>query len=139
MNIDIIFTALMLMALFKGIRKGFIVALFSFLAFFVGLAAALKLSVFVANQLSQSIHVTGFWLPVVSFLLVFLLVALIVRLGARWLQKTIELVWLGWMNRLLGVIFYALLYVMILSILLFYATEINLFRQDTINASKTYH
>jgi membrane protein required for colicin V production len=139
MIVDIIFTALMLMAIFKGIRKGFIVALFSFLAFFIGLAAALKLSAFVAIQLSQSIHVTAFWLPVISFLLVFLLVAFIVRLGARWLQKTIELAWLGWMNRLLGVIFYALLYVMILSILLFYATEINLLRKDAIDASKTYH
>jgi membrane protein required for colicin V production len=139
MIIDIIFTALMLMALFKGIRKGFIVALFSFLAFFIGLAAALKLSAFVATQFSQSIHATGFWLPVISFLLVFLLVAFVVRLGAKWLQKTIELALLGWLNRLLGVIFYALLYVMILSILLFYATEINLLHQDAINASMTYH
>src|SRR6478609_4326995 len=103
MIIDIIFVAMMLMALFKGLRKGFIVALFSFLAFFIGLAAAIKLSAIVATQFSQTIHATGFWLPVISFLLVFLLVAFLVRLGARWFQKTIELAWLGWMNRLLGV------------------------------------
>ena len=121
MTIDIIFTVLMLMALFKGLSKGFIVALFSFFAFFLGLAAAIKLSAIVATQFSQTIHATGIWLPVISFLLVFLLVAFLVRLGAKWLQKTIELAWLGWMNRLLGVIFYALLYVMIFSILLFYA------------------
>src|SRR6476646_1450195 len=137
--IDIIFVALMLMALYKGWTKGFIVAIFSFLAFFVGLAAAIKLSAIVATQFSQSVNVTGFWLPVISFMLVFLLVAFLVRLGARWLQKTIELAWLGWINRLLGVIFYALLYVMIYSILLFYATEINLLQQNAIESSKTYH
>ena len=139
MTIDIIFTVLMLMALFKGLSKGFIVALFSFFAFFIGLAAAIKLSAIVATQFSQTIHATGIWLPVISFLLVFLLVAFLVRLGAKWLQKTIELAWLGWMNRLLGVIFYALLYVMIFSILLFYATKINLIQQNAIDASKTYH
>src|SRR5437763_1607764 len=138
MTIDIIFAVLMLMALFKGLSKGFIVALFSFLAFFVGLAAAIKLSAIVASQFSQTIHVAGFWLPVISFLLVFIIVAFLVRLGARWLQKTIELVWLGWMNRLLGVIFYALLYIMIFSILLFYASEINLLQQNAISESKTY-
>jgi membrane protein required for colicin V production len=139
MTIDIIFIVLMLMALFKGLSKGFIVALFSFFAFFIGLAAAIKLSAVVATQFSQTIHATGIWLPVISFLLVFLLVAFLVRLGAKWLQKTIELAWLGWMNRLLGVIFYALLYVMIFSILLFYATKINLLQQNAIDASKTYH
>ncbi len=138
MTIDVIFTVLMLMALFKGITKGLIVALFSLLAFFVGLAAALKLSAVVAVRLSNHTNITAFWLPIISFALVFLLVAFLVRLGAGWVQKTIELVWLGWLNRLLGVIFYMILYIIIFSILLFYATQINLIKEDTINASKTY-
>lgn len=139
MTIDIIFAILMLMAIYKGWTKGLIVAIFSFLAFFIGLAAAIKLSAIVARHLSQAIHVTGFWLPIISFVLVFLAVAFLVRLGARWVQKAIELAWMGWMNRLLGVIFYALLYVLIYSILLFYASKINLLQQNAINASKTYH
>jgi membrane protein required for colicin V production len=62
-----------------------------------------------------------------------------VRLGARWIQKTIELAWLGWLNRLLGVIFYIVLYIVIYSILLFYAKQINLIKQETILESKTYN
>ena len=138
MIIDIIFTVLMLMALFKGVSRGLVVALFSFLAFFIGLAAALKLSAVVAVHLSENTNLTAFWLPIVSFLLVFFLVAFLVRMGARWVQQTIELVWLGWLNRLLGVIFYVVLYIIIFSILLFYATQINLIKQDTIHSSKTY-
>src|SRR4030095_2689379 len=139
MIIDIIFVVLMLMALFKGASKGLIVALFSFLAFFIGLAAALKLSAVVAVHLAQSTNLTGFWLPIVSFLLVFFLVTFLVQLGARWIQKTIELAWLGWLNRLLGVIFYIGLYIIIYSILLFYAKQINLIKQETILESKTYN
>ncbi len=44
MLIDIIVVILLVMAIFKGLRKGLIVAVFSFLAFLIGLAAALKLS-----------------------------------------------------------------------------------------------
>src|SRR2546421_156594 len=138
MLIDIIFAILMLMALFKGLSRGLVVALFSLLSFFIGLAAAIKLSALVAVHLQDNIDLTGKWLPVISFLLVFLLVVFLVRLGARWIEKTIEFVWLGWLNRLLGVIFYAALYIMIFSILLFYATEINLIKPGTIATSKTY-
>ena len=138
MIIDIIFAVLMLMAIFKGVSKGLVVALFSLIAFFVGLAAALKLSAVVAVHLSESTNLTGFWLPIVSFLLVFFLVVFLVRMGARWIQQTIELVWLGWLNRLLGVIFYVILYIITFSVILFYATQINLIKQDTIQASHTY-
>ena len=138
MIIDIIFAVLMLMALFKGIQRGLIVALFSLLAFFIGLAAALKLSAVVAVHLSEQTNLTGFWLPIISFLLVFFLVGFLVRLGARWVQESIEFVWLGWLNRLLGVLFYIVLYIIIFSILLFYATQIHLIKQETILASATY-
>jgi membrane protein required for colicin V production len=139
MIIDVIFGTLMLMALFKGIQRGLIVALFSLLAFFIGLAAALKLSAVVAVHLSEQTNLTGFWLPIISFTLVFLLVAFLVRLGARWVQETIEFVWLGWLNRLLGVLFYVVLYIIIFSILLFFATQIHLIKQETIIASATYN
>jgi membrane protein required for colicin V production len=138
MFIDIIFVVLMLMAVFKGMSRGLVVAVFSFLAFLIGLAAAVKLSAVVAGYLSANTNLSGLLLPVVSFFLVFLAVGYVVRLGARAIQNTIELVWLGWLNRLLGVIFYAALYIIIFSILLFYATRINFIKQDAIDASKTY-
>ena len=48
--IDIIFAILIVIAIFKGYRKGFIIAIFSVLAFILGLAAALKLSATIAGQ-----------------------------------------------------------------------------------------
>ncbi len=42
MLIDIVAVALLLLSVYKGFRRGLIVAVFSFLAFIVGLAAALE-------------------------------------------------------------------------------------------------
>ena len=53
MIIDIAFAIVMILAIFKGFSKGFIVGIFSLLAFIIGLAAALKLSVVVANYLRK--------------------------------------------------------------------------------------
>ena len=44
MIIDLILLGLMIMAVVKGLQRGFVVALFSMIAFIVGLVAALKLS-----------------------------------------------------------------------------------------------
>src|SRR6185312_13039700 len=98
MIIDIAFAIVMILAIFKGLSKGFIVGIFSLLAFIIGLAAALKLSVVVANYLSKNIISATKWLPVISFLLVFIVVVLLVGLGARILKKTVEFAMLGWLD-----------------------------------------
>lgn len=138
MIVDIIAFALLALAIFKGFSKGFVVAVFSFLAFVIGLAAALKFSVIVAGWLSESTQISQRWLPVVAFLLVFIGVALLVRLGAKMLEGALRLAMLGWLNRLGGFIFYALLYLVVFSLVLFYATELKLISAETADASVTY-
>src|SRR5690349_8193204 len=110
MGIDIIVLGLLLLALFKGLRKGLVLAVFSFLAFVIGLAAALKLSALVAVYLGENTNVSGRWLPVLAFVLVFGVVLLLVRLGAKLVEGGLQLVLLGWLNRVGGVLFFALLY-----------------------------
>jgi membrane protein required for colicin V production len=138
MFIDVIFLILMVLAVFKGIRKGFIVAVFSLLAFIIGLAAALKLSALVAKYLQEKMHLNGFWLPTLSFLLVFIAVVLIVRWGAALVKKGVNMVFLGWVDMLAGIILYAILYVTVFSVFLFYATHIQLISPEVQSFSKTY-
>ena len=45
----------MVLALIKGYRRGFIVAVFSLIAIIVGLAAAIKLSTVVAGRIGQAV------------------------------------------------------------------------------------
>ena len=136
--IDIVFAILMVIAIFKGYRNGFIVAVFSIAAFIIGMAAALKLSATMATYLQNSMTITGKWLPFLSFTIVFLVVVLLVNIGAKLIEKTFEMALLGWLNRIGGIILYILLYTIIFSIFLFYADKARLFQDTTIQASKTY-
>lgn len=138
MLIDVLAFALLLLALYKGLRKGLIVAFFSFLAFVVGLAAALKLSTAMAAYIGSNVTISQRWLPFVAFLVVFVGVVLVVKLGARLLQSAVQAAMLGWANRLGGALFYALIYFFVYSILLFYATQLKLLSPSAIEASATY-
>lgn len=139
MIIDILFFIFMIMAVIKGYNRGLIVALFSILAFIIGIAAAMKLSAVVANNLKESISVSSQWLPIISFIVVFIIVVLLVRLGAKLIEKTFRVVLLGWVNKLSGVLLFAVLYTIILSIILFYAKKMNIIKHETIVQSATYN
>jgi membrane protein required for colicin V production len=138
MIIDLAFFVLIIMAALKGYNKGLIVAVFSLVAFIVGLAAAVKFSAIVAGWLGTQVSVSNHWIPLLSFALVFLGVVLLVKMGAKMIEKTVQFVMLGWVNKLGGVLFFCLLYVIILSIVIFYAEQLKIINQSTIKASKTY-
>jgi len=138
MVIDVIFIILMVMAVIKGYQRGLIVAVFSLIAFVIGLAAAMKLSTIVAGYIGKAINISDRWLPVISFAVVFILVALLVRWGAGIVQRTIEIALLGWVNRIGGILFYAMLFITVFSVILFYALQIKILKQETINASVTW-
>ncbi len=138
MIIDLIFLFLIVLSVFKGLRNGFVVAVFSLLGIIVGLAAAMKLSTLVASWLQQSTHIAAAWLPFLSFILIMIAVVVLVRLGAIFLQSILEMTMLGWMNKLTGILLYALLYLTILSVLLFYTEKLHWYKADTFIASKTF-
>lgn len=138
MIIDIVFVFIMILAVFKGYSKGFVIAIFSFLGLFIGLAAALKLSAVVADYLEHHVVNNSRWLPLLSFFLVFLAVAFIVSLGASLIRKTLRIVTLGWLDRIAGVLLFVAIYIIIFSILLFYAEKMFLLKTEVIATSRTY-
>lgn len=138
MLIDIGLLMLLILAIFKGISKGFIVAIFSFLSFYIGLAAALKLSVIVAGYLHQKFDVNSYWLPLLSFVAVFIGVVLLVRIGSAFIKKIVGIIMLGWVDSLAGIALFAVMYLMIYSVVLFYATQIQLISAEVQTKSTTY-
>lgn len=137
MLIDAVYMILLALALFKGLQKGFIIAVFSIIGFIVGIAAALKLSAVVALKLSEHTGADK-WLPALSFLLVFIATAFLINLAGKLIQKTFETIMLGWINRLAGVALYILLYSIIYSVFLFYAVQLHFIKKDTTSASVVY-
>jgi membrane protein required for colicin V production len=138
MLIDIIVFALVVIGIFKGWRNGFVLGIFSVLAFIVGLAAAIKLSAVVAERLGENTSISQRWLPVLAFALVFFLVVFLVRLGAKAIEGLLRITMLGWLNKLGGVLLYVLLYLLIFSVLLFYAQQLGIVRQESADVSITY-
>jgi membrane protein required for colicin V production len=136
MSIDVLFLLFMVLAVFRGIRHGFIISVCSGLAIIVGLAAAIRLSAAVAASVSP--HYSSRWLPVLTFLLIFLGVVIVVRLGARMAEKAMGLVMMGWLNKLAGVVLYAIIYTIILSVVLFYAVQLHLIGPRMLGSSITY-
>jgi membrane protein required for colicin V production len=139
MFIDVVAVVLLAFATFKGLRKGFIIAIFSLVAIIIGLTAAMKLSAVVAEKISGSVDVSERWLPVLAFAVVFIGVMLLVRIGAKLIEGVVRTIMLGWLNRLGGILLYVLLYLFIYSIILFYANQLHLIKAHTINSSITFN
>ncbi len=138
MIIDLILLVLLVLAVFKGYSKGFIVAICSFLAILAGLAAATKLSVIVANYIGENTFISKQWLPFLSFIVVMVIVFFVVKWIAYLLRGSAKVLLLGWLDKLGGMVFFAIIYLAVYSVLLFYATQMNLLKPGTIAQSKTY-
>lgn len=137
MVIDIIFILLLIAAAIKGMRKGMIMAAFKFFGYLLGLLIALKFSNALANYWASS-HGEHRWLPLVSFLLLFLLVAFAVTIAGKALEEIVQAVWLGWLNNLSGAFIYMLLYSMLFSVALYFADRAQLISTQTKAASHLY-
>lgn len=138
MLLDILYAVVLLLAILKGYQRGLIVGLFSLLAVIIGLAAAIKLSAVVAGYIGKAVKVSEEWLPVIAFAAVFLLVIILIRLGANAIEKAIEVAMLGWLNKLAGILLYAAIYTIVFSVLLFYTEQLKLLKPETIEQSVTY-
>jgi membrane protein required for colicin V production len=138
MIIDIIVVIVLVMAIIKGIRRGLIIALFSVIAFIIGIAAAMKLSVVVADYLKDSVNVSAQWMPVLSFAIVLIAVILLVRWVANMLERVVEVALMGWVNKLGGVVLYGVVYLLCLSVIFFFASQLKLINEETIRKSITW-
>lgn len=138
MAIDIILLVLLFVAVMNGMRRGMIVAIFSVLACIIGLAAAIKLSAIVAIHLKENAHLHSKWLPILAFLIVFVVVVVIVRWFANMLQTALNFAFLEWLNKLGGVILYVALFLAVYSIVLFYGTQAHIISSHAISSSASY-
>jgi membrane protein required for colicin V production len=69
---------------------------------------------------------------------VILVVGLVVRMVAVIIEKSLQLMMLGLLNKIAGIILYVLLYTILLSVVLFYALQMHLLKPESVAASKFY-
>jgi len=138
MFLDSCVLIILAIAIWKGMQKGLVLALFSFAGIFIGIAAALKMSTLVARWLSTSVSVNATWLPFLAFIIIVIVIALFVRVGACIVQTMLDLSMLGWLNKLAGILVYIALYMIVFSILIFYAEKMHWLTNEAITKSRSY-
>jgi membrane protein required for colicin V production len=138
MGIDIVFAIILVFAIYKGYSRGLIVAVFSFVAVTIGMAAALKLTTVAVLYAQQHWDIHTRWLPVICFIALFVGVVLLVRLGATLLETLVEIAMLGWINKLGGIILYSAIFIIAYSVLLWIANQLYWLSPETKVQSVVY-
>jgi len=144
MNIlDIILLILILAAAVSGFTKGFFVELASLLSLILGILAGVKFSPQVQIWLSKILSWSPGNIKLVSFILIFIIVAIIIHLVARAFENTIRALSLGLLSRFAGALFGALKAAFFLSILILLITNIERYTttiipRETKKESKFY-
>ena len=131
--LDIIFIIPIVWFAYQGFKRGLIIELASLLALILGIYTALYFSGYAADFLINNMDMSSKYVPVASFILTFIVVVVVVYFIGKILEKLINMVALGFLNKLAGSFFGILKAVIVLSIALLI---INQFNDDLISHQK---
>ena len=140
--IDIIILVCCIPALVHGFSKGFVSQAISLIALVLGVWLSFKFSVPFGDWLKSFADLPGTVLHIIAFALILIIVMLVLMLIGKAIEKVLKVAMLGWLNKLLGIVFALLKAVLVIGlvIILFDAIYnlIPFVSSDTINESVLY-
>ena len=104
-TLDIVLLVCFLPGIIRGISKGFLEQAFALAGIVLSVWAAFHFSNLVCGWLRPYLSVSDSVLSVISFAVILVAITLAVFLVARLLTKVLEMAMLGWVNKLLGLVF----------------------------------
>ena len=138
MVLDVCCILFLVLAMYKGITRGFIRALLSLVAFVIGWILASLFAGKVGVYLQDHGMQDNKWVPLLSFLMVMIATFIGIHLLGKALDKMTEMLMMGWLNKLAGVLLYVLLYTLLMSTLLYFSERIHLVEKKDMEKSLTY-
>jgi len=123
--IDLIIAIPLVWGVFVGFKNGLIIEVASLAALLLGIFGAIHFSDLTANFLVTSLNVTTQYLNLIAFAVTFVGIVILVHLLAKMIDKLVKAVALGFVNRLLGMVFGLIKYAFIISIILVIINAIN--------------
>jgi len=120
--LDIILAIPLVWAIYRGFTKGLVIEIASLTALILGVYGGIHFSYFISDKLNLS----SSFAPLISFAITFLIIVIVIFLLAKLLEKSINLLALGFLNKLAGAFFGLLKMAFILSILLFFINKVDL-------------
>jgi len=100
--IDIVLLIVFAWFAYQGFKKGFVIELASLVALILGIYAAIYFSSYAEYFLVNSLNMDNDYIPVTSFVITFIVVVIVVYALGRILEKLINMVALGFLNKLAG-------------------------------------
>lgn len=117
--LDFILLIPLLFMAYRGFSKGLIISLATLVALILGIWAGIRFNELAAGFVGQIIHTDARFLPAITFTVIFILILVIVHLLGKMLEKLVDLIALGWINKLLGGLFGIFKAALLLSVLLY--------------------
>ena len=140
--VDIILLICFIPALISGLRKGLIAQLVAIISIFAGIWVSFEFASIISQWLSQYIEAPENVLQIIAFALI--MVGVFVTLGiiGKMLEGILNLVMLGWANKLLGVVFSFVKCALVTGLLIMVFNSINtsldLVSAETLSESVLY-
>ncbi len=103
--LDLIIGLLLLLGVIRGLFKGFIASVASLAGLIIGIWASIKFAGVVGGWLASFIHTKPEYINVVSFILIFIGVAIALSFLGSLVEKIAESIQLGFANKILGGLF----------------------------------
>ena len=126
MNVlDIILLICFIPAIIGGLRRGFIAQVISIVSIILGIWLSFRFSSLLSGWMSGWLHASEPVLQIISFAVILILVILALGALGKLLEATIKIILLGWLNKLLGLVFALLKYALIIGLLLMLFNSLN--------------
>ncbi len=103
--LDFILVVPLIIGAWKGFKKGFIIEIFTLLALFAGLYGAIHFTDYIAEILKRDLSVESEYMPIIAFIITFLLVGAMVYFLGKMLEKAVSVVALSTANKFAGLLF----------------------------------
>lgn len=123
--IDIIILLCFIPAIISGLRKGFIAQITSIIAIVLGVWLSYELSCPVTQWLKGFCSASEQTLSIVSFAIIFIASAVLLHLAGRLIEKLLQFIMLGWLNRMLGLALSLFKCLLILGLAAYFFDSIN--------------
>ncbi len=138
MALDIIFAICAVWGFYIGFSKGIIETVFTTLSIIFGLIVGFKFAPDATRFLTQITGVESPLMFVAGFLLAFVLTMALIRLFAAGLENLLEAAHINIINRVAGGLLLASIFILLYSVLLWFADQSHLVPDDTKAQSLTY-
>lgn len=117
--LDIILILPVIWFAYKGFTKGFIIELTSLVALVLGVFIAINFSYFAADFLTDNTEIPHKYISIIAFVITFIAIVIATFAIGKLLEKVINLLLLGFINKIAGCLFGILKAAFILSVIIF--------------------